>query len=476
MHEHVPMRIMASDRPRLLVLGLDSVPPEFLFDRFVPQMPNLRRLMAEGQRGVLRTIDPPITVPAWAVFFSGMDPGTLGIYGFRHRRAHSYWDTYTPTPQMIRFPTLWEILSRAGRRSCVIGMPPGYPPPRINGVYVSDFLTPAKARDYVSPSSLVPEVEHAAGGHYTFDVTFRAEDRDRISRELFDMTRNRWAVARHLWAKEKWDLFALHEIGPDRLHHAFWKYFDPTHPKHEEHPEFTPLADQYYALLDQEIGRFLDGLPDDVTVLVASDHGSQAMDGCFCINDWLADVGLLQYRGPPPPAGTPIEKAAVDWTKTKAWGAGGYYARIFFNVKGREPMGIVPASEVPDLTRTIATEMGKVVREDGRPLAPDLRAPQQIYRHVNGDAPDLMVYFGDLKCRSAGTVGHGQWFIAENDTGPDDAVHSFQGVYLLRTPNGGPKGVEAGEQSIVDVAPTLLGRFGEPIPAHMQGKPIAGWA
>ncbi len=466
---------MTPPSPRVLVLGLDSVPPKFLFDRFAPRMPKVRELMRSGQFGTLRTIDPPITVPAWAVMFSGVDPGSLGIYGFRHRRPRSYWSTYTPTPQTVRYPQIWDRLSRAGKRVCVVGMPPGYPPPKVNGVYVSDFLTPAAAKDFVSPLAMAGEVDHAAGGHYTFDVTFRAEDRDRIARELLEMTKGRWAAARHLWKKEPWDFFALHEIGPDRLHHAFWKFFDPAHPKHEEHPVFTALADEYYALLDAEIGRFLEEVPEEVTLLVASDHGSQPMDGCFCINEWLADVGLLTFRGARPPAGTPIEKAQIDWSKTRAWGAGGYYARIFFNLRGREPEGIVPPEEVAELRREFTRELAKVRREDGRPLAPDVRVPQEIYRQVNGDAPDLMVYFGDLRCRSAGSTGHGRLFIAENDTGPDDAVHSFEGLYLLKRPGGeGPHG-PGPERSIVDVAPTLMREYGETVPSQMQGKAIAEW-
>ena len=148
---------MTEGKPRLLILGLDSVPPELLFDRFLPQMPSIQRLMERGPYGVLRTIDPPITVPAWAVMFTGVDPGTLGIYGFRHRRPGSYTDTYVPNPRMIRFPPVWDQLSRAGKRVCVIGMPPGYPPPTVNGVYIGDFLTPTKAKDFVD-FALNPEL------------------------------------------------------------------------------------------------------------------------------------------------------------------------------------------------------------------------------------------------------------------------------------------------------------------------------
>jgi predicted AlkP superfamily phosphohydrolase/phosphomutase len=52
--------------PKVLVIGLDSAPPELVFDEFGPLLPNLSRLRAEGVGGPLRTIEPPITVPAWA--------------------------------------------------------------------------------------------------------------------------------------------------------------------------------------------------------------------------------------------------------------------------------------------------------------------------------------------------------------------------------------------------------------------------
>jgi predicted AlkP superfamily phosphohydrolase/phosphomutase len=454
-----------------MVIGLDSVPPNFLFDRFLPRMPNIRRLMERGRRGTLTSTDPPITVPAWAVMFSGMDPGSLGLYGFRHRRPHSYWSTYTPTPQMIPYPTIWEILSRMGRRVCVIGMPPGYPPPRVNGVYISDFLTPAKAKDFVYPMTLASEIQSVAGG-YEFDVTFRAEDRERIGQELFDMTRRRFAVARHLWAKEPWDFFALHEIGPDRLHHTFWKYFDEQHPRYEANAAFRDIVDRYYSMLDEEIGRLLEGLSDDVTVLVVSDHGSQAMTGCFCVNEWLIREGYLALKGLMPPRGTPIEQVPIDWARTRAWGAGGYYARIFFNVQGRESEGIVPPGEVPGMVEKLSRELGAVRRPDGQSLGVRVLVPAQIYREVRGDAPDLMLYFGDLSWRSAGTLGHGSLFLDENDTGPDDAVHSFDGLLLWVDRTNG-RADQLGPQTILDVAPTLLRHMGIELPPKMQGRPIA---
>lgn len=453
------------------MLGLDSVPPEFLFDRFLPRMPRLKSVIERSRFGTLLSTDPPITVPAWAVMFTGMDPGSLGVYGFRHRRPGSYTETYTPTPQMLPAPPIWSILSRLGRRVTVIGMPPGYPPPTVNGIYISDFLTPDGAKDFVTPASLASEIEATSGG-YEFDVTFRAEDRPLVERDLFAMTRKRWKVARHLWQKEPWDLFAVHEIGTDRLHHAFWKFFDSTHPRFTPGSEYADVADRYYTLLDEEIGALLDLVPDDVTILVASDHGSMAMHGCFCINQWLQQEGYLHLKTPHPAPGTPFEKVGVDWDRTVAWGAGGYYARIFFNIRGREPQGQLAASDVPSVTQKMTRALEAVRRPDGSPLGVRVLDPARVYRSVRGDPPDLMLYFGGLRWRSAGTFGHPGLFLAENDTGPDDAVHSFDGLFAFADPRrSGSEHLPP--QQLIDIAPTLLKHLGIPIPPTMQGQPIS---
>ncbi len=462
--------------PRVVVLGLDSVPPELLFQRFRPQMPNLSKLLDRSIFGALRTCEPPITVPAWAVLFSGVDPGTLGVYGFRHRRAGTYFDQYTPTPSTLQTAPIWDMLSRRGKRVAVLGMPPGYPPPAVNGVYVSDFLTPDGAPDPVYPPSLKPELEKVAGGPFVFDVEFRHDAREKLFEELLAMTTQRWAIARDVYRRGPWDLFALHDIGPDRFHHAFWKYFDRSHPRHDPKGPFLDIGERYYARLDQEIGRFLELLDPGSVVLVASDHGSKAMDGCFCINEWLLDQGLLRLKGHAPPPGTPIEKCEVHWKKTKVWGAGGYYARLFFNIKGREPEGRLRPDEVPALLSRLERELSSVRRPDGRPLGVRLTRPAQAYRSVRGDAPDLMAYFGDLSWRSAGTVGHGRLFLEENDTGPDDAVHGWDGVYAISDPRRPITGGRPGpREDILNVAPSLLELLGESPPSFMQGRPIAGW-
>ncbi|MGD0250847.1 MAG: alkaline phosphatase family protein [Thermoplasmata archaeon] len=458
-------------RRRLLIIGLDAVPPEMLFDRLLPVMPNLRRLYEHGTRAALRSTDPPITVPAWPVMFTGVDPGSLGFYGFRHRRAHSYFDTYVPSSTLLPVPTIFHMLSQHGRRVAVIGMPPGYPPPALNGYYISDFLTPSGRTDYTYPPALRGEIE-SRFGPYRFDVVFRSDERVQLYQDIRMMTRKRFAIAESLYAREKWDLFAIHEIGTDRLHHAYWKYFDRTHPEYVPGNPFEHVAEEYYAELDTDIGKLLALTDEHTAVLIASDHGSMRMSGCFCINQWLQEKGYLTLARPVPP-GTPIEKAEVDWSKTRIWGAGGYYARLFFNVRGREPEGIVAPEELPQLRAELAKELGQLTQPDGSPMKVDIMDPSAIYRSVRGDPPDLMLYFDDLRWRSAGTMGYPSLYLTENDTGPDDAVHGFDGVFLFYDPEH-PEVRELGRQTILDVTPTLLRWLGEPIPAHVQGTAIPG--
>ncbi len=461
---------MGTDRFRLVVIGLDSVSPDLLYRRFVPDMPRMQRWLAGAAHGTLTSCDPPITVPAWAVMFSGVDPGTLGLYGFRHRRPGSYDQMYTPLSTTPRHPMVWSTLSRLGKKVAVLGMPPGYPPPTVNGLSVSDFLTPESAQDWVNPARYRDQIARVAGGRF-FDVPFRVEDRRQVATELSEMTRRRWKVARYLWRRDDWDLFVVHDIGPDRLHHTFWKYFDESHPRFEPGSEYASVASDFYRLLDEEVGEFLDDVGAEVAVLIASDHGSQAMRGCFCINDWLAREGFLAFHETPRVAGTPLEKARVDWSRTRAWGAGGYYARLFFNVRGREPEGIVDPTDIPGLTEQLRSRLDGVRLPSGQPLGIRLFSPSDVYRRVEGDPPDLMAYFGGTSWRSAGTVGHGRLFLEENDTGPDDAVHSFDGVIAWREADSVRPG-ELAPQRILDVGPTILRRFGVDPGPTVQGRPI----
>ena len=445
---------------KIAVIGLDSVPPELLFDKLLSKLPNIKKMYEQGLHGKLRSCDPPITVPAWMVAFTGKDPGELGIYGFRHRKGNSYTDGYIVNSAHVKAKTVWEVLGEHGLKSIVLGVPPGYPPkPAPNALVVSCFITPSAERPFTYPAELKEEVLKAAGGKYIFDVTFRTEDRDAVKKELFEMTEKRFDVAEYLAKNKPWDFFVMHEIGFDRLHHAFWKFFDPAHPKHEPGNKYEKIDEEYYTMVDGRIGRLVEAFGEDCATMVMSDHGSKAMKGGFCINQWLEREGYLKLKSRPS-GQTDLDKAEVDWGRTKAWGWGGYYARVFFNLEGREATGSIPRGGYEAEKEELMDRIMSIKDDKGRTMANEIFEPDKLYEIANGDKPDLMVYLDDLDWRSAGTVGHDSLYLSENDTGPDDSVHSIDGVFVMARPRKDLKGKEVGGLELRNIGPSILRAYG----------------
>jgi predicted AlkP superfamily phosphohydrolase/phosphomutase len=99
---------------------------------------------------------------------------------------------------------------------------------------------------------------------------------------------------------------------------------------------------------------------------------------------------------------------------------------------------------------------------------------------VNGVAPDLIVYFGDLHWRSVGSVGHASVWTYENDTGPDDANHAQEGIFLMANATDFKRGLFSipggGEErqglSLFDIAPTILRLLGTEPPQGMGRNTI----
>jgi predicted AlkP superfamily phosphohydrolase/phosphomutase len=455
---------------RALVIGLDCAPPALLFERWREELPVLASLMARGRYGVLRSCDPPITVPAWACMTSSRSPGALGIYGFRNRRDYTYDGLAIADSRAVRVPRAWDILSERGRPVIVIGVPPTYPVSPVNGVMISDFLTPDTERSqYTYPAELKQEIESLVG-RYMVDVdNFRTSEKERLLADIEEMTEKRFRVAEHLLATKPWDLFFMVEMGTDRVHHGFWRFSDPEHRLHEPGNPFEGAMLGYYRDLDEKVGRLLRFADDDTAVLVVSDHGAKRIDGGICVNEWLEREGYLVLKDKPREP-VPLKPDMVDWSRTTAWGEGGYYCRLFLNVAGREPNGIVAAGDYDRVRDELKGGLEAIADDRGRPLGTVAHRPEDLYPEQNGVPPDLLVYFGDLFWRSVGLVGTGTVHVLENDTGPDDANHAPEGLYILAA-----DGVEAGageERDLRDIAPTLLTLLGEEVPAEMEGESL----
>ena len=457
--------------PKICVLGLDCAAPEVLFND--PRLKNVRRLMTRGIWGRLESIIPPITVPAWMCMATSQDPGSLGIYGFRNRANYSYGGLSFVDSLSIAEPAIWDYLANQGKRSIVVGLPPGYPLRPIDGIRVGCFLTPDTSRyEFAYPPEIGREIRDLVG-NYPVDVPgFRTDDKAWLRDQIFEMSRKQWKVVHWLLSEKEWDYFHYVDIGLDRVHHGFWDCFDRQHVHYKPGNAYESVIPDYYSWLDQQIGAVADTLGDDAVLLVVSDHGAQRLDGGFAINEWLLHEGLLVLNELPDEA-TPFSKLKVNWAKTQVWSEGGYYARIFLNVQGREPRGVIPANEYEQFRDEIKRKIEALSDPQGRPLNSQVFKPEEIYRKVRNVAPDLIALFGGLLWRSIGSVGHGALYLDENDTGPDACNHAQFGSFILCAPGLASAGEYQGAH-LLDVSPTLLDVAGYPMAATMQGRSLRG--
>src|ERR1700750_250954 len=114
---------------KTLVIGLDCAAPEILLQQ--EDLPNIRRLMEAGCYGRLESVIPPITVPAWMCLSTSQDPGSLGVYGFRNRVNHTYSGLGIADSRSIQTPAIWNYLGDQGKKSIIVGVPPGFPPRKV---------------------------------------------------------------------------------------------------------------------------------------------------------------------------------------------------------------------------------------------------------------------------------------------------------------------------------------------------------
>jgi predicted AlkP superfamily phosphohydrolase/phosphomutase len=224
-------------------------------------------------------------------------------------------------------------------------------------------------------------------------------------------------------------------------------------------------------------------------VLLVSDHGAQPLCGGIAVNEWLVQQGYLVLREYPS-LPTPPQKLAIDWPRTRVWSEGGYYARVFLNVRGREPQGAIEPEEYEAWRDRLVREMQGLRGPAGEELGTRVYRPQELFRECRGVPPDLICYWGNLRYRSVGSVGARAIHVAENDTGPDEANHDWDGIFISREPlvNGpglmAPCAADRASRPLyggrlglrlLDIGPSILAAAGLPVPHDAAGQACLRW-
>jgi predicted AlkP superfamily phosphohydrolase/phosphomutase len=509
---------------RVLILGLDGA----TFDLIEPwrgNLPHLAQLMDRGAWGRLRSTVPPATFPAWTSLMTGVNPGRHGIFDFTRRVPSSYRVEFL-NATYCRVPSVWRLLSEAGQRVGVMGLPATYPPEPLNGFLISGFDSPVATgidRSFVYPPELYDEIQQAVG---PYEITDFQELRigpgwhEMALKKLLHAMQRRTEIAAYLLARESWDCFFIHFGESDTVAHHFWAFHDPDSPRHDKTlaAELGHAIQTVHQALDEAIGELLARAGQDGTVMVVSDHGSGGTgEYVIHLNRWLAQQGWLRFsppdathrivdrlkqmalilpvplqewafRGPLRRAAGWLESGArlgsIDWSRTHAFSEEvNTFPAIWLNVLGREPQGIVePGAEYERLRdKIVARLLDWRHPETGQPVVARARRREELYKGAAVEfAPDIVLEpaldrgYAHTLLSSGGQPGAPLRKLAAHERlgakgGSMNGSHRPDGVLILAGA-GVRAGVRLSGAQILDVAPTLLHLLSAPQPDHFDGQ------
>jgi predicted AlkP superfamily phosphohydrolase/phosphomutase len=436
-------RLRGTDHPRVAFIGIDGVPFTLLSEH-PEEFPNVASLINEGSAGAIDSIVPPESSACWPALTTGVNPGETGVYGFQDRENGSY-DTYVPMGRDVQATRLWDRVSQDGRDATVFNVPVTFPPQRNVQRMVSGFLSPS-----VDKAAFPDDVaNYLQSIDYAIDVNAKLghdEDKTDFMEDAHRTLDARFEAFSHYLSEDDWDLFFGVFMTTDRVNHFLFKDYERLAPDangdtaglKEENRE---LFLEFYRQVDEYLGKIRSMLPDDVTLVVASDHGFTSLDYEVNCNTWLEEQGWLSYTD------DDHEELADIADETRAYSL--IPGRFYINLEGREPRGSVPQAEYDAARDELKSELEAWEGPDGRKVADRVVEKEEAFRGDHDEiAPDLVVvpnHGFDLK---SGFKDKESVF----SQGPRNGMHSFDNASLIVD----DPDVVVEDADLFDIAPTIL--------------------
>ncbi|QRV14401.1 alkaline phosphatase family protein [Haloterrigena salifodinae] len=424
-------RLRGDDAPRVAFIGVDGVPYSLLSEN-EELFPNFAAIADEGTAGEISSIVPPESSACWPSLTTGVNPGETGVYGFQDREVGTY-DTYVPMGREVQADRVWDRVQEDGRKATVMNVPVTFPPQRNVQRMVSGFLSPGlekaaypdDVRDYLETLDYRIDVNPKLG---------HQEDKSEFIEDAHATVDARFEAFKHYIEEDDWDLFFGVFMTTDRVNHFLFKDY-------ERDGEYKDEFIEFYQKVDDYIGRLRDALPEDVTMIVASDHGFTSLDYEVHFNEWLREEGWLSFKTDDPEELGDI----ADDTKAYSFIPG----RFYINLEGREPRGSVPEDEYDEVRDQLKADLEALEGPNGNKVVERVVEKEEAFRGDHDDiAPDLVAIPNkgfDLK----------SGFKADSDiftSGPRNGMHSFDNTSLyMDTPEA-----TIGDADLFDITPTIL--------------------
>jgi predicted AlkP superfamily pyrophosphatase or phosphodiesterase len=401
----------------VVVISLDGFPAYALDDPRLP-IPTLRKLARAGAVATsMRPVNPTVTWPNHTAIVTGVEPAEHQVlYNGSLARpdggARPSIEPWTDKEKLVHAQTIYDAAHKAGLTTAQVDWVAIYHAKTITWQF-PELPDPDGAIEHelISAGTVTPEQLR------TFEASTQAWQ-DEV-----------WtAAAEDILEKHKPDLLLLHLLTLDDTNH--------------EYGPMTNASLTAMAFLDGKVKQIVDaldrtGLSRNATLIVVSDHGFRTYKHKIQPNVLLRDKGLLT-AGPGQPKGDawvmPEGGTAMVYVTNPARRAElvPELRRIFAGAKGIE--AVYGVEDFPKLGLPIPAQSDQ---------APDLMlAATPDYMFGNELEGDYLVHVP-----AAGTHGY-------LNTDPQ-----MQAIFIA-SGGGIPKGIQLGNISNLDVAPTIAAILG----------------
>jgi predicted AlkP superfamily phosphohydrolase/phosphomutase len=277
---------------RVVVIGLDGG----TLDLMQPWMddnslPTFSKIQKQGVYGHLRSTTPYYSAPAWVSIVTGCNPGKHGVYDFF--RTDCFAKKNLISSNYRKKPAIWNLLTKADRKSIVVNVPGTYPPETINGVMITCLLTPSLESNFTYPTKIKNDLTDDKLGRYELeqiavdDVPKNLTAKyapEKLSDQINKMTTSHATVTMNLMQKYDWDFTMVVFRGTDDIQHLLWNRKD--------------LILSCYQKADEYIGKIMNTYSDALFIIV-SDHGFGKADKYFYVNNALYNAGYIKTTSNP---------------------------------------------------------------------------------------------------------------------------------------------------------------------------------
>ncbi len=338
---------------KVLLVGLDGADWNIIDPLMSSgRMPHLARLVHEGVRARLRSINPMLSPVIWTSIATGVVPARHGILDFVANTERE-GERVPVSATQRRVKAIWNMLGERGVRVGIVGWWATYPAEQVNGFVVSDRVayqlfgaravdggaregkvSPPEADALVTSLTVTPEnilmQDLTPFMRMPPDPSSLPENQSRLVenfKTLLASGRTYERVALALEARYDTDFTAVYFEGTDTAAHLFMPYAPPPLQgiDAESRQRFGRVVDEYYVQADAALGRLLEGI-HPTTVMVLSDHGfrtgenrplTESRIGYGAAADWHRKYGILVLHGPEFRRGVELDEASVlDITPT----------------------------------------------------------------------------------------------------------------------------------------------------------------